>query len=530
MRAVSRLAVPAVALALTLTACTSAPDDKPASEGEASNGAAPAQLVVAVRSDIDTFDPHTTLGEFGASQMLRLVYSSLVRRTIDGEIVPQVAESWEVTPTSAEFKIREGETCADGSPLTPTVIADSFERLADPETGSPYLNRVFPGGGATFAGDDDAGTLTMSLKNPNSDLLRGLANVGQIICGPGLADPETLAKAPSGAGPYVLASSKRGDSYVFERRDDFASVPEDMELSDMPGEITLRVVADDSAMANALIAGEVDTGSIFGRDGERLDSDAAFGEVRGEALGGEGLTFNHTEGLAGADPAFRAAVSLAIDADLYNRAATFDRGETLRSVYTPNMDCFSEENAALLPEPDVDAAASALDAAGYEVVDGQRTMPDGSPLTLRLVGYTDQNNGPQYLADVLQQLDLDVDTSITPKDQAIGTVFSNEFDLFIFPFTASLGTPVQIIGTVRGDLKNGVNVSHIANQGYEEAADKAMADLDKRCEYWAEAERSLLDDAEVVPLVWPVAYYYSKDVTFAANYYSIDVYTIRSRN
>jgi peptide/nickel transport system substrate-binding protein len=519
---VSSLAV----LAALAAGCSSSPEG---TEGAgAASGPAPADVTVGIRSDIDTFDPWTTLGDFGAQQSLRLTYTTLVRRTVGGEIVPQTATSWKVTSRSGVFQIRKDQTCSDGSALTPSVIEKSFTALVDPKTGSKYASRAFPGGGATFASDDTAGTFTIKLKHPNSDLLASLANVGQIVCGPGLTDPSKRASAPSGAGPYTLASSKRGNAYVFERRNDFTALPKGTSIKDMPAKLTLRVVADDSAMVNAILTGEVDTGSVFGRDGERLEKGGEFNDVRGVALSGEGLTFNHTKGLPGADQAFRAAVSLAIDPKLYNRAATFGRGKTIQTVYTSNMDCYSKENASIVPTTDVSGAAAALDKAGYQVTAGRRTMPDGSPLTVRLVGYTDQNNGPQYLADVLRKLKLDVDTSVAPKDQALETVFANKFDVFVYPFESSLGTPTQIVGGVRGDLKTSVNVAHIDNARYNAAADKAASDVEKRCEYWQEGERALLEDSEVKPLAQPTAYYYAKGLTFDATFYLIDPYTIRS--
>jgi ABC-type transport system substrate-binding protein len=65
-------ALTAMALTATLAACSSSPEK--GSSGAAS-GAAPADVTVGIRSDIDTFDPHKTQGDFGAQQMARLAYS-----------------------------------------------------------------------------------------------------------------------------------------------------------------------------------------------------------------------------------------------------------------------------------------------------------------------------------------------------------------------------------------------------------------------------------------------------------------------
>jgi peptide/nickel transport system substrate-binding protein len=523
-------AVAGLALAATMAACSSSPPatSEAGTTGAPPSGPAPTEVAIGIRSDISGFDPHTLVGDFGDQQMAQLVYSKLVARTLDGEIIPQVATSWDVTASRAVFQIRKDETCSDGSPLTPAVIARSFQRLADPKTGSGYVERLFPGGGAKIEGDDEAGTVTFTLKEPNSDLLAAAANVGSIVCGPGLENPKSMVDTPSGAGPYKLTKSKRGDAYVFERRDDMTSYPDGTTPEDLPEKVTLRVISDDSAMVNAILTGELDAGSVLGRDGERLEQGGEFNAIKAPAFSVDGLTFNHSDGLPGADQAFRAAVSLAIDPQAYTTAATFDRGEVGRTLYTPNMDCYDEANASLVPETDVDGAAAALDEAGYKVVDGHRTKPDGSPLSLRLVGLTTQNNGPQYIADVLDQLDIKVDTSVTPGDQALATVFDGDFDVFVYPFTSSLGTPLQIVGAVRGDIDASNNVARIVNERYNTAADKAIGDVKTRCESWGEAERVLLEDSEAKPLTQPVAYYYAKGITFKASYYLVDPFTIRS--
>ncbi|SKB06394.1 ABC transporter substrate-binding protein [Aeromicrobium choanae] len=479
-----------------------------------------------IRSDIDTFDPHQTLGQFGAGQMVRLVYSTLVMRTSDGDLIPGVAEKWDVDPHGGDFTIQEGVLCSDGSELTASVIKKSFDRMLDPDSGAQYVERLFAGGDVEFTADDSTRTFSMKLENPNTDLLPALANVGQIICGAGVDNPEALASEPQGSGPFRLVSAKRGDSYEFERRDDYVSLPEGVEVTDLPKRLSLKYIADDSAMVNALLAGELTIGPVMGRDGERLETRDEFNHLPIESYGGDGLIFNQSPGLPGADPAFRKALAMAVDPQLYTRASTFDRSKPLRTLYTPNLDCYTEDNADLLPEVSVDAAAQALDAAGYPLKGDARVGPDGKPVTLRFVGDTLKNSGPQYITDQFEKLGIVVDLSMNDTATGIQKVFSNEFDLYIFPFAASLGTPTQHLGSVSEE--GGVNVSHIDNAEYKKAAQVALSDPDRRCEAWQEGEAALLTNLDLLPLTWPVAHYFAKDVTFEGIYYSLDPFTIRS--
>ena len=55
--------------------------------------------------------------------------------------VPVLAESWEVHADGTEwtFRVRQGVTFHDGSPLTAEDVVYSFQRILDPATGSPAV-------------------------------------------------------------------------------------------------------------------------------------------------------------------------------------------------------------------------------------------------------------------------------------------------------------------------------------------------------------------------------------------------------
>lgn len=87
----------------------------------------------------------------------------------DGELKPVLAESWSPNEDASvwTFKIREGVTFNDGSPLTAEDVAATFNRAADPESGSNALETlggVLSPGGATAV---DERTVVFELEGPN---------------------------------------------------------------------------------------------------------------------------------------------------------------------------------------------------------------------------------------------------------------------------------------------------------------------------------------------------------------------------
>ena len=148
MTRLKRIATLSVTAALVLSGCggseTDSAGDTTAPTGAASDaqtstalsgkgpkgsGPAPDAVTIAIRRDIDSFDPHTSLGDSGAQQAFLFLYDSMVHRSADGEILPGIASAWEMSPTKGVFTIRDGLTCADGTPLDAAAVAASFSAL-----------------------------------------------------------------------------------------------------------------------------------------------------------------------------------------------------------------------------------------------------------------------------------------------------------------------------------------------------------------------------------------------------------------
>jgi peptide/nickel transport system substrate-binding protein len=421
--------------------------------------------------------------------------------------------------------------CDDGTVMTAELVARSFQRFAADGSGTA---RIFgPDGPAEITADNDAKTVTFRLNGPNNDILTGLANSGQIICPQGLDDPASMQTvAPAGTGPYTLRPGfTKDDQYVLQRRDDYASLPEGVKITDIPKVITLKLVVEDTTAADLVEKDRNTVAGILSTDVERLRDNPDLVAVPAAAYGVNGVVFNQREGEPFTDPALRKAVAMLIDSDEGGRAETQGLGNPIRTLYTENIDCYTEDNATALKKYDPEAAAKALDEAGYKKgPDGFRRKPDGSPLKLRVVGDNTQFKAPHYLAEALRAGGFDVDLKVGIRTESYARFFVGEYDLGSYPFVS--GTPLpalyfnQVSGTGALD-----NLSKIKNEAYVAAGKAAWAappDSDERCAKWQEAERALLENADTVPLDQPVKYWFGNGVTFDAVYYKILPFSIRS--
>lgn len=507
--------------------------DEMTGEGPEGSGPAPESVTLAMRLDVDSFDPHRSLGDSAAGQTFMFLYDTMVRRTIDGDIIPGAAESWDMTPSTGVFKIRDGLVCSDGTPLDATAIAASFQELGDNPAAMGKTKIFGPDGMRSVTADSATNTVTIETNSPNNEMLTGLAIGGHIVCPSGLADSDALRQSPQGSGPYELTDSKRGDQYTLTLRDDYTAYPEGTTAGDMPRTVVLKVITEDPTGADLVESGKVQIAGIHSNDAKRLLDNDSLISVPAPGYNTNAVLFTQKPGFPTADEKLRQGMAMLIDSTQGAAAETQGMGIARRTLYTPNVTCYDPEAEKYAPAYDPDAAAEFLDAAGYTVgADGKRTKPDGSALTIRVVGNNTQGQMPQFIADSLERGGFDVDLFVGTYNESIQRLLQDEFDMGTYPFTDTAPLPIAWQSQIGSDASS--NFGKVNNETFDRLAQEALSvdlasDADGACEKWQQAEKAVLEAANVVPTVQPVNYWFGNGVTFNASYFRIDPFSIRSR-
>lgn len=146
-------------------------------------------------------DPHVATS-FATVLVNGSIYEGLTSVDKDLKVVPELAESWTVSPDGLTyvFTLRQGAKFHDGSPVTPADVAASFARVRDPKTGSPYASRIDMVKEVTATGDRQ---VTVTLTTPSAPFL---ANLPQISIVPAAAATGgiDLQRKTDGTGPFTL--------------------------------------------------------------------------------------------------------------------------------------------------------------------------------------------------------------------------------------------------------------------------------------------------------------------------------------
>ena len=485
-----RIAVTVIAAgaagALALSGCTTG------GEGAVAEGGVDT-IRGAWMEDPTTWDPalSETTDDYRA---MRLVYDTVIRRDMDGELIPGIAESWEQSADSVTLSIADGHACGDGTPITPDVVADSLAYLADPETGSLHTTGIFGAGDVDVSADDGAGTVTIALSEPHSEVLPGLAMPqAGIVCPGGLEDTDALAAGTATdafSGPYALADASTGVRYTFELHEDYDDWPEYAEpVEGTPARNLEFVVGADEAVANQLLTGEIDVAAVDAEEVSRFEDDDTFGATT--AVTGEYyIMFNHKEGRPFADEDVRRAAAQVIDRTAL-RDVIDPAGDLITTLGDSKTQCAIDDES-LLVEQDPDAAAEQLDGMEVDVVGANAIGKNGA--------------GTIYLQERLAAAGADVELTNTDIGSWVDQIYEepDTWDMTLYATVNNLGTLSWGMSTVLGDWYSdgGRNMTYTDNAEAGAALEEALSadDEDAMCEAYRVAQESALESVNYIPV------------------------------
>ena len=211
-------------------------------------------LTVGLAADIAHFDIFHAIG-YEAVWALENIHSGLVRVDPQGNIVPDMATSWDVQDDGRTyvFHLHKGITFHDGTPADAEAIKWNIEYTLDPANTADA--RVFFKPIAAVEALDDA-TLQIRLKEPSADFLMVL---GGYRTGFLVASPTAVKRwgndykfHPVGAGPFTFVEWMPGQQVVLEKNAHYFK----------PGlpyldRIVLKTMKDATTRLGAVRAGEL---------------------------------------------------------------------------------------------------------------------------------------------------------------------------------------------------------------------------------------------------------------------------------
>ena len=331
-------------------------------------------LTLATTTPATSLDFTTVGGAAIPAALMSNVYETLVRISPEGEIVPGLAESWEVDSTRYTFHLREA-SFSNGEAFTAHTAAWSINAVKTEWTNgiSAQMDVVE----SATAVDDH--TLLVTLKRPSAGWLWSM--------GTAIGAMRTPTEAV-GTGPFAVAGFSPNEYIALRARPDYWGTPAEED-------ITIRYFPDSLTAVNALRSGGVD--AVWGvQNPELLDTlddsiETAVGTTNGEVL----LSMNN-QAAPFDDPRVRRAVAYGIDRRAANEILWEGRAQDTGGA----------------PVPPTDPWFSGKDYYPYEPARARALMEEagavGTPLTLTVPSLPYAQTLSELLYSQLEEMGFEV--------------------------------------------------------------------------------------------------------------------------
>ena len=299
-------------------------------------------------------DMHQT-GTASSSRVLQNIHSSIVTVDKDLNVIPGLAESYEVAPDGLTytFKLRPNVKFHNGAVMTSADVKYSFERCKDPATGAVNFE-VFNNVAAIETPDDL--TVVIKMSAVNAPFLSRLAENGAGVIMPVDSGP-TQGTNPMGAGPFKFVSYEVGTVVKMARHEEYWDGPAYLDA------IEAREITEPTTRLTGLRTGELHMINDIPLDrvGE-LEGDAALQVIKWFPLNFDFVNLNHTfEPFQ--KPEVRIAFDMIIDKEALMQGALWGQGATTAS---PSFPTSASYNKDLKQRPqDIEGAKKMLADAGY---------------------------------------------------------------------------------------------------------------------------------------------------------------------
>jgi peptide/nickel transport system substrate-binding protein len=478
------------------------------------------RLVIGRGEDAQSLDPIRS-GSFASGDTMALIYETLTALDMDGSVVPNLAESWEISADGKEytFKLRTGIVFHDGTPLDAAAVKAHFDRTIDPTTGGRSASWIDQLQETRVV---DPTTVTLALKNPWAPLLATLT-----VSAFGIPSPTAVAATgddfgqnPVGSGPFMFGEWVPGDHITLVKNPNYQCFLPYVENKGAPylDEVVWRVIPETQSLISALEAGEVQlvnlppqhVAAFTERDGFATYSKANAGTLTNF------IEFNFFKPPFD-DVKVRQAFAHAIDVDTI--IATILEGQAVRNfcfmpVGLPGWGGAACEQHGYAYDPA--KAGGLLDEAGW-TLDGAVRKKGEQTLDVTLMTFAIDPFA--RVVEVMQGNAAEVGFNVSIETLEVGTELATisqednptNFDLI------NWGWPTSNLLYMMTHSDQPLGRYHTTTQAsaaaFEEVITQTLAELDdaKRAELYAQAETLLLQDCAGVPLYSDIYTYATPD-------------------
>ena len=425
------------------------------------------------------------------------IFSGLVAFDEDMNLVPDIAESWEINDDGDiyTFYLRNGARFHNGEEVTAGDFKYSWERACNPRTGSPtaatYLNDIV-GAEEMLSGEEegiegievvDEHTLRVRIDNPKAYFLAKLTYpVAFVVDEANVESGEEWWREPEGTGPFKLKGWEKGELLLLERNEVY--------YRDKAGVSYVAFYLSGAPM-QLYELGDIDVTNVYLGDLERAMDETnplnqeleIFSELSLFYIG-----FNTSEPPFD-DPQVRQAFCHAVDKDRVISQVLKDSVSRADGIVPTGM-------------PDYDGEVQGL---SYDL-DKAKELIAGA--TLPPITFTDSGEGGYVSSSLMailyqwhEKLGVEIEVRQLESEAYFYRLDEEKDEAFFYGWVADYPDPQNFLEVLFGSESEN-NKGEYSNSEVDDLLAQAAIEQDSetRFGHYRDAEQMIIDDAPCLPL------------------------------
>ena len=403
--------------AAATTAAAGGSETQATAESSGGGNITKTDIVFAQASDVVTLDP-AGQQDTTSSVLMKHVYSTLMDIDDDGNLVPDLAESYEMkSDTEYTFTLRQDACFSDGTPVTAKDVKFTFDRAKDMPKTKSNTSKI-----EEVIADDDH-HVTFKLTQPYAAFKTIITNSNLSI----VSEAAVTAAGESygdvgnilGSGGFTVTEWVPNDHYTLARNEKY--------WGEMPiaTTITCRVIPEGSARAIALEAGEVDlVWNVDATDCANIEANPDVTLLSQTSSSIEYLGMNTTKEKF-KDVRVRQAINYALDKQTFVDTIIEGRGTVANSYINSMIPGWTDEVEAYPYDPA--KAKELLAEAGY---------PNGFECKIYVNGDV-RTRSAQIIQAQLAEVGITVDISTYEWGALLDSLNAGEHEMFLLGWSNS---------------------------------------------------------------------------------------------
>ena len=407
------------ASALVLTSCSSGGEGGGGNDGPAIEAANGGEAIYAIDTPLLLLDPNASPAAQDA-RVMRQAFDNLVAFDDDRELVPWLATEWSVSDDGLEytFKLRDDVTFWDDTPFNAESVCFNLDRIKDPATGSRYAVSLIGPYESCSTTDEFTAVVKMSAKySPFMSILTSpfLGMVSPTAAA--AVAPADFGIAPVGSGPFIIEKYTPADSVEMVVNEDYNwpagnATHEGRAYLD---KLTYQIVPDSTVRLGSLRSGAFQAiGNVPETEAKSIEDDATLNFFAQSQSGSPFQLHLNADRAPFDDPEVRNAIRTGFDIDSAVSALYLGVYERAWGPLSPTTGSY-DKGVEGSSEFDPDAAAKALDKAGWEVGSDGIREKDGEKLEILYVEATPNREKRQDIAEFFKANMKDIGVSVEIK-------------------------------------------------------------------------------------------------------------------